>query len=450
MGNQRSSQIMDLSNEVMQNIMQSVWQNNETKIANVTDISQFNDVTIAGLIALCKNFKFSMTNKIAADINYVDNISVSVSNTLKGKLESEIDNKTSQIQKIVRDVALNNASDEQITQIKNRVNQIISTNISTQNLNNILRSTIAKQGNKLNFSGIIFGDTCELTASNDFQYKLVANTVASTITTTIVDDAVINRIVNDVKQSQEIVQLGLTTLISAMASLFLAIGASLSMAGSGVGGPVVSLIFKIFMVVLCLFLIYLPIAYFFEWWPFRNGHWGCEMIDGIATGRCVQISRDDPDFSKKGIFVDEDACNDAVKNGRACFQYWGCVKKDGLVQKDCTRYQKIIDGPYATKEKCEQAILDKKCNTTWGCEIDENTGYTTGRCKEFNQSDYPSLVQSKNDCLKDQGTKCGQHWSCIKQKNGKCKCEQLLDGSAVAVDYMTQNICNEHCNESCK
>ncbi|AYV80865.1 MAG: hypothetical protein Harvfovirus8_26 [Harvfovirus sp.] len=458
-GSHSSKQVSDVLNESLQSIMQNVMQSATSDIQNVQDIYQVNSFTQGPNSTIdCRPGKFELNqlNDSIFDFKFVDQITNDMSSAISNKLQQDISTKQNQVQKIVRDMTIGGSTDDQmISNIINRVNQIVNSSVNTQTLNKILRQTTSIQGNNIVINGNIFGNDCKITQANKLQFALMANSLTNNITKSILEDEVLGRIVNDISQSQEIVQLGVTTMISAVASLVLAIGASISMVGTGAGGPIVSLIFKVFSVLLTIFLVYLILAYWQDWWPFRNGHWGCERdVNGIVTGKCVQIDKNDPDINRKGPFTDEKDCLSAISKGQACFQYWGCDKDPitKLYNGACMQFKGPLEGPYKTKEICEIGVADpnkRTCKLTSVCGVDKD-GNATGKCQQFNQDDFPlETVRSETYCTQHISD-CAQIWACTRKKGNKCNCEQYPLGSLVANPKPDKAKCDEACNSDCK
>ena len=452
MGGAVSSQSMTIINEVMQRITQSVFQSHSTTINNLVDVTQVNKLKIGKTARiLCKELNITQLNATKMDMKYLDSVSNEMANDLKAQLTSEVNNTVSQIQKIIRDISLSSSNDQQTMDIITRINQVINSSVNVETLNKILRQTVTFQGNDLVINGTIEGDLCNIRQANDLQLKMFAQTVTSNIVTNVLDDQIINRIVNDIKQSQEIVQVGLASLLLAVGLCALSCLAGLASTLKAGADPLLKALGPILLVLTLLVIAYLLIAYFVEIWPFQNSHYGCEIsATGIATGQCVQIPKSDPDFEKKGIFKTKDACMDAVKKGQACFQYHGC-ESDGATKLHtgkCAQFKSPLDGPYKTQLECENSIrTEGNCQITWRC-AKGATGYNTEppTCAPYNWNDFPNEnQQSEASCNATKAVNCKSYFECQKIKGKNPQCLQREDDQTIFPTFPTAEQCTQNC-----
>lgn len=437
MGSSLTKNQIDQINNQVQKIMQDVWTTNSATIRNYIENVSKLKVSIGGNVD-CKNL--NIENAIRNDMRFMDSFSTSTANDLKAKLTSDLENKTSQSIKILKDFLAGIGvadTQENITKIVNRVEQIIDTKVTTQNMNNILRSAINITESEIKINGDLKGENCRI--ANNIQSNLVAETFTNNLTQTLVDDAALSRIVNDSKQTTQVTSLGILALAIAAAIVIIALGYF--------AGKSSSVIIKIILVLFILAIIYVVIAYFANIWPWpKRGNWGCakNSTTGFNTGGCKLYAKDDPATATyQGTFYKTEAqCQKAIQENSACGQYWGCSKDatSGLFNGGCQEYDNALTGPYYTRNACEDKVRGKQaCQVSWDCKRDITTGFNAyppacqGKNLEIGITS--SQQQTEQQCQADI-FKCRQYW--IFNNNQK-KCQQI-DSEPVITQELFDNL----------
>ena len=141
MGSSSSTQLLSQLNDSLQAVYNKVLSQTSTNISNF--VSSVNRLTLeSGPIECSESFSMFQENKVK--LNYKNDITSTDVTNLKTELKSEIENKSSQTMKIVRQFlsGIGSANEQNnITMIQTRLRQIVDNNISVSHETKILNET---------------------------------------------------------------------------------------------------------------------------------------------------------------------------------------------------------------------------------------------------------------------------------------------------------------------
>lgn len=407
MGGTASKQLLSQVTDSLQSVYNKVMTKSSTNISNF--VSSVNTLNYqSGPVDCSESFEFFQSNKV--NLNYKNDITNSDITNLKTTLNSEIENKTSQTMKIVREF-LGNAgsfnSEDNITMIQSRLRQIVDNNITVSHENRILNETVTLNQANIIIHGPLKGKYCKWGQYN--LIDMVSENLAKNLVQTCVDDAVISRIVNDSYQKFDLEEKGLASLIMAVVFLLLAL-ALLAKEGLKVVTD-----WKLWVLV----GIFVLIAYFVKIWPFKKkqtSFWGCEKdTNGSPTGECKEY-----DNPKQGPFFTKSLCDKA--SNKFCLSYYGCDKDgQGYNNGQCRTFSTKTLGPYENKQQCEQMIEQgKACGLLYGCATDsKGFNISPSVCIQYKENDPNKpdpLFPNLEDCETSKEKNCSKHFNCDTSK----------------------------------
>lgn len=373
--------VVSVANSVLQQQVTDILTNNTTRISNVIDARQEITFINNGTV---KCGTFDITQNLTATNKTVAEITNTVTNEIKNAMDGQIDNKLSVVQKAIQGaLSLGKQDISSTINLNNAIKQVISNSCNTNILNAIMTQTIAFQGATIIIGprAILEADECRI--SQDMAITLISRAIVSQIISNIVNSKSVARAINDITSDQSATQKGLEDFFGdllwplvALAAVFLLSGGVVVKSGvDGLTNP------KFLIVICVLGLVYFGLAYYMKWMPFQPPppppeHWGCQFDDAtkFPTGYCKIY-----DNEKDGPFSSQMLCQNAIKDKKACQQYWGCARGlDSRFSGKCAQYNNPGDGPYYTQEECEAAIRNKAdCLYTWDCNASQ------GKCTEI-------------------------------------------------------------------
>jgi hypothetical protein len=408
MGSSVSKQLLSQLNDQLQSVYNKVMTSNFNAITNYVSLGNKIQLRVKGSIH-CGSAKFDQTNK--ATLNYKNSVTSSDINNLKTNLKAEIDNKTSQTMKIVRDFLGGSGSfnsQENITMIQTRLRQIVDNNVTVSHENKILNETVLLNENILTVDGDFYIDqACEWKQNN--LIEMATEAMVMSLIQTCVEDSVISRIVNDSQQKFDLEEKGPASLIMAVVFLLLAL---VLLAKEGLK---VVTDWKLWILV----GIFVLIAFFVKIWPFKKKqekYWGCAKDDnGSPTGGCKEY-----DNPKQGPFFTQALCDKA--SDKLCIPRVGCDKDgQGYYNRKCRTFGDVTLGPYTSFQQCEQMIEeDKGCVSMFGCATDsKGFNISPGTCIQYKENDPNKpdiLFPNINDCETSKEKNCSKHFACDTSK----------------------------------
>jgi hypothetical protein len=408
MGTNVSKQLLSQLNDQLQSVYNKVMASNFNAITNYVTAGNKIRLHVRGDIH-CGSLSFDQMNQ--AKLNYKNSVTSSDITNLKTNLKAEIENKSSQTMKIVREF-LGSAgsfnSEDNITMIQTRLRQIIDNNVTVSHENKILNETVLLNENILEVDGSIYVDKyCDWKQNN--LIDMASEAMVMSLIDTCVEDSVISRIVNDSQQKFDLEEKGPASLV--MAVVFLLLALSL-LAKEGLK---VITDWKLWL----LIGIFILIAYFIKVWPFKKSQtqfWGCAKDDnGSPTGECKEY-----DNSKQGPFFTKSLCDKA--SDKLCRAYYGCDKDgQGYNNGQCRTFSTIELGPYENKQQCEQMIEEgKACSRFYGCATDsKGFNILPGTCIQYKENDPNKpdpLFPNIEDCETSKEKNCSKHFACDTSK----------------------------------
>lgn len=362
MGASSTKLVQDIVNNVTNETVNNVFQSDKTSDSLLADNIIKQNITIKGNIVAkegCEEIDIGKA-KIASDIRYKSTITNKMTDDIKNQLSSKIANKLRQTQKLMQEMGANWGSinqDDAELHLKNIVKNIVKNSISQE----ILNQQLAQFNNGIYQHIDIGGDiTCSagkiIIGSGDIALKAQVEFVANNITDSIMSNNLTQSLTNDVSQSQSVTQTGIASVIGAIGKMLipLAIIAGLFFLGVGIfGGQGVKAVtnWKLWLAVGAIFGLYILVAYFVKFWPFKQ-HYSPEIgPDKFRTGSCK------PD--KNGPFDSKSKCEADLQDPKSMWfenRFWGyedkCKRYPQLVN---TEKDKTIYAQYATEEDCNAA-----------------------------------------------------------------------------------------------
>jgi hypothetical protein len=387
-----------------------------------TDVSVMQNIILhVGKNGSFTNCTVDLSNKSNASVTILSKITSNMTVALKTALTSDTQSKTGQINKVISELGGNwgtSNSASTFQSVINRATQIIEENVTVKKLNQILTGVMIIQGIDLTIDGpIVCAHGGTWTLSNDSQLNMVATSLITDLTNIGLTDTVISRIVSDAQQSATVHAQGLQGLLGALTGPIVALIIAGIIAFALLGTQTIKSATdpKFLMVMGGVAVLYVIVAYFRKWVPFRvkvpgastsKQPWVCEQIPlatgsatMINTGRCTQWAKSTAPPVSMAKFDTEAQCNTAA--GDNCPMYWGCGKDaTGNFTGSCAQYDNPTDGPYASLSDptygCNAAIVNgTDCRQYWGC--GDGIVNPVTACQQYqNVSDGPQKTQA--DC----------------------------------------------------
>lgn len=413
MGSSSSTQLLSQLNDSLQAVYNKVLSQTSTNISNF--VSSVNRLTLeSGPVECSESFSMFQENKVK--LNYKNDITSTDITNLKTELKSEIENKSSQTMKIVRQFlsGVGSASEQNnLTMIQTRLRQIVDNNISVSHETKILNETIGLNELHVIVHGPIKSKYCDWKQNN--LIEMASENLVKSLIQTCVEDSVISRIVNDSQQKFELEEKGPLDFIMIIIILLAVLG---MMAKEGLKAITD---WKLWILVGILIVI----AYFLKLWPFKKKQiefWGCAKDDnGSPTGECKNY-----DNPKQGPFFTKVLCEKA--SDKLCQSFYGCDRDvNGYYNGQCRTFSLPTLGPYTSKQQCEQLVGEgKACLQTWGCGTNvKGFNISPPTCVQY-KPDSPDIPDPTfttfEDCEASKDKYCSKFYNC----NGTSKkCEEV-------------------------
>lgn len=450
MGQNESKQLIELVNEVVQEVVTNITNSNTTKLQTLVDINQINELKLK--VGKAIGCGVVQQNYAGGDVKVLGKFSSQSINDLTTALESAVDQKAKQIEKITNEflggIGVSNSTDN-TTRITNRITQIIQNTIQNINISEVITQVTAKQGNKLEYE--IGEAICPpgapplVSQSNTAQIAAVVNVISDNISKNIIDDSVISRITQDITQESSIENKGPSFLLLLF---ILGIVFMLTFGGTYVATKVVNIAIKVLIVVAILSIIYLIVAYYRKWPPFQvktPEYWSCiKDINGFVTRECRRV-----ESREQGPFGSESQCKEAVEKGTApCGQYWGCGITEGTYGKiytgTCKQFNNAADGPYRTKNECDTANTGDTaiCKNNFICPLDSAGLFVEPAICVPVMSRYVKDIKAVEElqCKQDMFLNCRNYWGIFTDDKGNKKCVAYRDKKTAVKDATTNDV----------
>lgn len=427
MGGSASKQILQQLNDVLQSVFNQVMISKSTSIANYVSSTNNIRLHVKGDIK-CSDLEFYQMNKI--NLQYKNELSSQDITDLKTRLNSEIDNKTSQTMKIVREFLGNFGSfnsDDNITMIQTRLKQIINNQVNIQHENRILNETVSLNNIELTVDGSILVEH-KCIWNQTTLIDLVSTAMVNDLVQTCINDEIISRIVNDSKQKFDLEEKGPASFLVAVALVIVALA---MFAKEGLKAITD---YRLWLLVALAVLI----AFIFKFWPFKpvqKQFFGCEKNNKLNTGQCVEY-----DNPNDGPFFTKNACEKA--KGQACPVFFGCEKQNDYNTGRCVQYSVPLLGPYSTQQTCEEnSRLGKDCKRLFGCGTDtKGFNLSPPICVEYREQDpyKPDITFPTMElCENSKNRTCVKHFAC---DNARRQCVEVFNSP-----YIARSECEAKC-----
>lgn len=427
MGGSSSKQILQQLNDVLQSVFSQVLIGKSTSIANYVSSVNSIKLNVKGNIE-CSDLEFYQMNKV--NLQYKNELNSQDITDLKSVLNSQIDNKTSQTMKIVREFLGSFGSfnsDDNITMIQTRLKQIINNQVNIQHENKILNQTVSLNNIELNVDGsILVKNKCIWNQTT--LIDIVSSALVNDLVQTCVNDEIINRIVNDSKQKFDLEEKGPASFLMALALVIFAL-AMFAKEGLKAAAD-----YRLWLLAALAILI----AYIFKFFPFKKVQkkfYGCQKQNKLNTGQCVEF-----DNPVDGPFFTKELCEKS--KDKACPVFYGCEKQNDYNTGKCVQYSIPLLGPYSSQNTCEEsARLGKDCKRLFSCGTDTK-GYNIDPpiCVEYRENDpykpditYPTMEL----CEQGKNRTCAKHFAC---DNARRECVEVFNSP-----YITKNECQNKC-----
>jgi hypothetical protein len=429
MGGSASKQLLSQLNDVLQSVFNNIMASSSTSITNYVSAGNKIKLHVKGTFK-CGSVFFDQVNNIK--LNYKNELTVQDITSLKTKLSSEIDNKTSQTMKIVREFLGSFGSfnsDDNITMIQSRLKQIINNQVTISHENKILNETVALNGIDLTIDGdwLVEG-ACVWKQST--LIDIASSAMVNDLIQTCVDDDIVSRIVNDSKQKFDLEEKGPASFLVAIALVIFALA---MFAKEGLKAVTD---YRLWLLVALALLV----AFIFKFFPFKRKQtefWGCgKNTDGYNTGQCIQY-----DNPTRGPFYTQALCEKSKDN--ACPQFFGCQKDNGFNTGQCTQFTTPLLGPYRLQGECEElASRGDACKRYFSCGTDtKGFNLSPPTCVEYRAGDpyLPDIIfPTQTACEESKTRTCSKHFSC---DNAKHSCVEV---------YNSPYLSNEECSRNCR
>lgn len=434
MGPTFSSTKLSSLNDVYRERITKILGKNTARLTNLTNISQdlYVEINCKKKCKICVGENgISITQKQAAKIMLVTEVSQSQINDMVSMIETDLSNKSSQTYKEVSEFLSNMGvwKDTDVnTEIINRIKDIVRNEITLENVVNILNEVELGQSNKIVWN---LGENTEIGGKQcvirqDIFLDFFSESIVKMVVENATEDQSIVRMLSDAKQDTQIEARGLDGVLKSVFSgivglvvvavivaiVWFKMQTSLvptdSLTEAAKKRPGLVILVVLITILIIGSIIYFPVAKVFSIWPFSGERtlWKCEKADGIYTGKCIA-----------GKFERGFKSKEECELSPTCEQYWGCEFKDGTYTGKCMQYTSASNGPMRTRKECEEAISQgRMCTLKYGPALTPEGLYK--QPPECIQYQDPKLGSFKTQlqCMENKD-KFRNKWKC---SNGKC------------------------------
>lgn len=361
-------------NEAVSSVLNTTLTSISNSGVNTVQVTQSAKVIVdTGGVLKCQGDIVLINQSIDANLRFVTSFTNQNAVDIKNALQNDLENKNSQIMKVVRemfaDIGL--TADDQIeANMTNIVSSLVSNFTKTDILNSVLNASIIVQGGDVLIRGTIEGGAACKGIDQSAQLTVFTETLTKNITESIVGNNIVNRLINDSKQSLTKEEKGLASL-----AFWLAIAAVIGYLFLGKIESMSSI--KLVLAILIIVALALGAAWLFGLSPFKKPrkYWGTlkNSTTGFYDYTCAEY-----DNIKDGPYSTEEECNNtaifcskasscSVDSGSKCDlgtqgQYWGkdstgkvCKQYPSMLNKSADG-KTVYDAPYFNKDQCERCI----------------------------------------------------------------------------------------------
>lgn len=456
MGPANSKVIVDTFNDYYRERITNILSRNTARVNNVINAGQNIKVVYncpVGPCDICAG-GYTIDQRILANMKVVTHVTQAQATEIASMIETDLSNKSSQTYKDVTGFLGNiglGKNTEVTTRLVNRIRDIVRTDLTTENIVQIVNRTSLSQNQELVFNlgpnSTVGGKGCTFT--QDMIVDLSSEAIIDMLVANTLEDATYTRMVNDAQQDTQIEARGLDDLVKAALSWtgvagIIALAGAFAVAKLGAAvsptatltevakqKPVLAIFGIVLVIVLFVAIIYWPIAWLFSLWPFSGNRtlWRCETAaDGLNTRKCVS-----------GTFERGFKTQAECESSGVCDQFWGCEKKDGDFTGRCVQYRDAAGGPKRTQQDCETAIANREmCSYKFGGALTADGRYESPpRCVEFKD---PTLGTYRTKAQCDENlAKFRNKWKC-----SAGRCSEVHPATDWAM-YATESECKSGC-----
>lgn len=448
-----------MGNSVTSEQLQSVASSLQQNVSNVLNQT---DTTVNNTVSITQNVKINVLQggvwncgeglyikqDAAANMKYRGSVTNDDTTNIVSSLKSELNNSASQTATIVRGWLSNigtSSNDSIGMNLISRLDQIISENVTTQNINRILNNTLMAQDNEFVIGGTVSSNVCDI--SQSIQLTATADTLVNNLLKTAVEDEMIGRLVQQADQTLSKTEKGVDSVVGALAIIMVAllIGFIIFVTVFAKNASNPKFIYAMIVLGLVSIGVYFLLAWIFKWLPFKPSrqYWGCQTSpDGNNTGACVQYSD-----ATQGPYPSEKNC----LNSQYCIQFWGCEKDpQGIPTGNCKQFKNALDGPFASQNECIDKVSARKaCIPLYGCLTDSN-GFNVQppQCKAWSMDNPAKPSVTFNDKLDCESAGCPQYWYCASRI--KNSCQQTSDPASIQRAGLTVYNNQTECTAACR
>lgn len=322
-------------NQIMNESVTNVLQKNKNNITTDIKAGQTARFLVEGSDIECTNGVALINQEMKGSMTIASNISQETTTELKTLLENAASSNSDQMNKMMTEFlgGMSKMDAKTKSDIENKIKSVITTNITVDNVNEILNRISAQQNGDVVIKNSKFRGVC--TINQNMALSIQANNILGNIVKTVMDNKAVSGIINEVKQKNEIEAKGLADVVDklgqAVANVTKAVGGVvqaasmpltvgivavvvlvlgtggvgfLKFAGGGATGKVDSAGNPIFapaktglkivgiillVLVLCA-LIYTGLAFAFKWAPFYEKQDPPKYPEGIiGNSECEKI-----------------------------------------------------------------------------------------------------------------------------------------------------------------
>lgn len=325
--------VNDTTNETVNNILQTVSQTNSQNFNNIINQRASNiNITAKG----CKHVDLQKA-KIKGDIKVVNSLSSKNVEDLKNDLTQKLTDTIKQKQKVKSELGggwglFSTTVQENDTEnfVKNIIESSIDLDTINSNLtdiNNIISQKLSTVNLNIDCTTNPTGEVTLQDANIGLQTQVKA--LSDAISSNILSNSLFSDVTNAIDQSQTVEQQGFASLIAKALLPLLAIFGILFLV---FGGSVKALTnWKLWLVLVVLFSIYMLIAFFAKFWPFKQRFSPEINKNGLRTQNCIPDS--------KGAYDSKEKCFQDVNNPNSINyfdRFWGYnpYNEDGSQKKE--------------------------------------------------------------------------------------------------------------------
>jgi len=377
---------------------------NEIYRTKITNIVKTSAVAASTMLAVNQNISVNIkcsgdlhwdctdwewNQSIQAQVNVVSSIDQTQASDISSLITNDIENESSQTMESIFNV-LSGIGEARVqtqsTEFITRVHDIITNNVTSEFIINIVNQNTFNQNNELTVkvdgNCYFSGEKCKML--QDVSVSVVAENIINTLVTIVSRDEAINRIVSDSKQDLKVEARGWDVVIKAATGVFamilvILVCVFMCIVKSSPHSTILRSTLKsrkavmIALVIICLLCglgVFLVYAGSNKMWPFDGGNqvrWVAETVADFKTGKCIASTE-----SKVG-YTSREEC----ESSHSVDQYWGCEKLGDTYTGRCTQYKTASEGPKRSKSECEAAIaMTGLCSPKYGCGRAESGVYT--------------------------------------------------------------------------